>query len=268
MTTLFTPAQRQQIYDDILILLKADTRITGVISIGARDATFSDDNDSINLLVIIEKPSIIDILFTLWVKRLEDHFVDAVLFNFILNEQDHKLDILLDNYLQVTLQFRAINRFHLVGDDWCVVFDHINHIQQYIDNRKLTREQHIRKTYNNHMKTIWQPIVSCVRELRRDNLWKANAELETLRRHLIEIAGLRHLQFTQDYDNMSLLPEMFLVQLRHTLPTNTTDTAIRRALKMTVSMLLTETNQLDIQFDTAYTQQLEQNLNSLVDLYT
>ena len=118
------------------------------------------------------------------------------------------------------------------------------------------------------MGTIWKPVVSCVRELRRRNLWKAIAELEILRRQMVEIAGVRHLEFTQGYINMELLPEMFLVQLRHTLPTNINETAIRRSLKITLKMLFAETIILDEQFDTTYTQELEGRLSNFVELYS
>lgn len=267
MTGIFTPPQRQNIYNHILSLLKDDDRVTGVLAIGKKDSAFRDDNDSIDLLVIIEKPSIIDIVFTLWVKRFEDLFADSTLFNFILNEDDHKFHLLLESYLQITLQFRAINRFHLVGDDWCIAYDPAQNIKHYVENRRLSREQHIQKTYEQHIRLIWYPIIGCVRELQRDNLWKANAQLETLRQHLIEIAGLRHLQFTQNYENMNLLPEMFLVQLRHTLPTTITDTAIRRSLKTALQMLFTETSALDAQFDTDHTSYLDEKLTEFVEIY-
>jgi len=267
MSMLFTPAQRQNIYDTILNQLMDDNRITGILAIGTKDAVFADADDTIDLLVIIEKPSIIDIVFTLWVKRMEDLFEDQMLFRIILHEDTHQVSILLNNFLQVSVQFRALNRFHLVGDDWCIAFDRSDHIQDYLANRRQTREQHIQATYKRHIRIIWKPIVGCVRELRRDNLWKANAQLEVLRRHLVEIAGLRHLQFTQDYENMDLLPEMFLVQLRHTLPTNISDTGIRRALKVTLGLLFNETTELDMQFDTHYTVELEERLSAFVDTY-
>jgi len=267
MTTLFTPPQRQNIYNTIIEQLKGDDRITGIIAVGAHDSPFTDDDDGIDLLVVIEKPSIIDIVFTLWVKRIEDMFAEHILFDIILDEDANQLSILLDNYLQISVQIRAVNRFHMVGDDWCIVFDRQHNLQSYIDTRRLTHEQHILKTYEQHIHTIWHPIVACVRELRRDNLWKANAELGILRRHVIEIAGLRHSHFTQSYKNMNHLPEMFLVQLRHTLPTNITESAIRRSLKMTLGMLFNETARLDMQFDTDHTAQLEDRLSTFVEAY-
>lgn len=267
MTGLFTPTERQNTYDSLLDQLRQDNRITGVISVGADDVVFTDDDDSIDLLVIIDKPSIIDIVFTLWVKRIEDMFAGRILFDVILNEDIHRLSLLLDNYLQASIQIRAINRFHMVGDDWCIAFDRDNKVQTYLDTRRLSREQHILASYEQHIRTIWYPIVGCVREIRRDNLWKANAELGILRRHVIEIAGLRHLHFTQDYNNMKLLPEMFLVQLRHTLPTNITDIAIRRSLKMTLGMLFNETYRLDEQLGTEYTAQLDARLSTFIETY-
>lgn len=267
MTALFTPDERQEIYDHLLKQFMDDTRITGVLSMGAEDETFVDDAAGIDLLVIIEKPSIIDIVFTLWVKRLEDIFDANSSFSTLIDEDLHIVSILLDNYLQVSVQFRSVNRFHLVGNDWCVAFDRNNLIRDYLDKRMMTREHHIRTMYEQHMRTIWNPVVSCVREINRNNLWKAAAELETLRKHMVEVAGLRHLEFTQDYRNMGLLPEMFQVQLRHTLPTSVTSVAIRRALITTLGMLFTETTVLDAQFDTSYTDDLQNRLTSFVELY-
>ena len=74
MSTLFTPQQRQETYDSLLSQFMSDTRITGILSLGGADQVFADDDAGIDLLVIIEKPSIIDIVFTLWIKRLEDMF--------------------------------------------------------------------------------------------------------------------------------------------------------------------------------------------------
>jgi hypothetical protein len=268
MTELFTLQQRQDIYDTLLQQFVNDTRITGVISFGATENAFADDNSGINLLIIIEKPSIIDIIFTLWVKRLEILFKSDTPFTFIINNDLNNLSILLSNYLQISVQFRALSRFFLVGTDWCLMFDRDEHVLNYLDKRAKNREHHIKSTYITHMGTIWNPIVSCVRELRRRNLWKAIAELEIIRKHMVEIAGLRHLEFTQDYINMDLLPEMFLVQLRHTLPTSISETAIRRSLKTTLGMLFAETTALDEQFDTAFTEQLESRLSDFVELYS
>jgi hypothetical protein len=268
MTELFTPQQRQDVYDTLLNQFKNDDRITGILSLGAADTAFADDNSGITLLIIIEKPSIIDIVFTLWVKRLEKLFNSQTSFSFIINDNLNNLSILLDNYLQISFQFRAVNRFHLVGTDWCVVFDRHEYVRNYLGKRTKTREQHVKTLYKTHMGMIWNPIVSCVRELRRRNLWKAVAELEILRKHMVEIAGLRHLEFTQDYVNMKSLPEMFLDQLRHTLPTSISETAIRRSLKITLSMLFAETAILDEQCDTSYTQQLERRLSDFVELYS
>lgn len=268
MTQLFTSQQRQTIYDIILHQLKNDQRITGIIVLGTRDEPFSHPADSIDLLVIIEKPSIINIVFTLWVKRLEDLFDSEMSFNTIIDEDLNYVALLLDNYLQIGVQFRSVNRFNLVGTDWCVAFDRKNLIQNYLDKRMKTREQHVQALYKSHMLAIWHPVVGCVRELRRENLWKAVAELEILRKHTVEVAGLRYLEFTQDYRNMSQLPEMFLVQLRHTLPTNITPTAIRRSLKITLGLLFAETHVLDEHYNTSYTQDLKRRLNDIVELYT
>lgn len=255
-------------YDTLLQQLMDDERITGIIAMGSSDMIFADEHDDIELLIIIEKPSIIDIVFTLWVKRFEDLLTDHSSFNFVLRENTHQFWALLDNYLQISVQFRAVNRFNLVGNDWCVVFDRAELIQNYLEKRTKTREQHVQSLYQQHIHSIWKPVAGCVRELRRNNLWKANAELEKLRTHVVEIAGLRHLQFTQDYENMKLLPEMFLVQLRHTLPTTINDNAIRRSLKMALGMLFAETSVLDEQFGTRYTEQLENRLTDFVNLYS
>lgn len=268
MSGIFTAQQRQTIYETLLQHFSDDKRITGIISMGSADTVFADIHDDVEFLIIIEKPSIIDIVFTLWVKRLEDLLHDHSSFNYILREKTHQFSALLDNYLQISIQFRAVNRFNLVGNDWCVVFDRKQQIQNYLDKRNMTREQYVQSLYEDHVRTIWRPVVSCVRELRRNNLWKANAELELLRKHIAEIAGLRHLQFTQDYQNMQHLPEMFLIQLRHTLPTAISDSAIRRSLKMALTMLFTETRILDEQFGTGYTQQLEDRLSEFVNLYS
>jgi len=268
MTNLFTPQHRQTIYDTLLNQFTDDDRITGIFALGAADRVFPDDDAGIDLLIIIEKPSIIDILFTLYIKRLENLFKSESSFDFIINPDLHKLSILLDNYLQVSIQFRAVNRFYLVGTDWILAFDRDGQIRNYLDKRSnKSREHHVKIMYESHMGIIWNPVVSCVREIRRQNLWKAVAELAILRKHTVEIAGLRHLEFTQDFINMGLLPEMFLVQLRHTLPTNISETAIRRSLKTTLGILFSETAALDEQFDTTYTQQLQSRLSDFVELH-
>jgi len=268
MGILFTPQQRQSIYDNILNQFEDDARITGVLALGTKDMAFADDADGIDLLVIIEKPSIIDIVFTLWVKRLEDMFQSKTSFDIIIDEDAHYVALLLDNYLQIGAQFRSVNRFNLVGTDWCLVFDRKNLIENYLDKRMMSIEQYVQGLYESHMSAIWNPVVGCMRELKRQNLWKAISELEILRRHMVQVAGLRHMEFTEDYRNMKSLPEMFLVQLRHTLPTNVTPIAIRRSLKTTLRLLFEETEILDKQFDTSYTEQLKSRMTMLVEIYS
>lgn len=268
MTTIFTPEQRQDLYDKILQQLKDDNRVTGIFSMGATDASLAGDADSINLLVIIEKPSIIDIVFTLWVKRLEDMIKSDEPFHVILAEDTHTVNLLTPHYLQITVQFRSVNRFYLVGNDWLIVFDRDQHLRDYLDKREQSRDQAIRNVYTQHMESVWLPVVSCLREIKHDNLWKAIAELNILRKLVVEVAGLRHLEFTEAYRNMDYLPEMFLVLLQHTLPASVTANAIHKSLKATLNMLFDETAVLDNQYNTDFTDQLEHRLSSYVELYT
>ena len=268
MISLFTPEQRQDIYEMILQQLRDDDRITGILAMGSEDVAFRDDVDPIDLLIIIEKPSIIDIVFTLWVKRFEDMFGSDEPFHVLINEDLHTVHLLTPNYLQISAQFRSVNRFYLMGNDWCIAFDRVGHIQEYLEKREQSREQAIRNLYQSHMHTVWQPVLSCARELKRDNLWKAMSELNILRKIAVEVAGIRYLAFTEDYRNMEYLPDMFRVLLRHTLPTTVSPHAIRRSLKATLNMLFTETLMLDEHFGTDYTDQLEERLNTFVELYT
>lgn len=266
MQGLFSVASRQDIYNNILAQLQGDDRIIGIISFGAQDKTFSDDFDGIDLLAVLANPTVIDIVFSLWVKRLQDFFAMLSVYEPIISYPNYHIAFLLNDYLSIELHLQALNKLVLIGTEWCVAYDEEKQLSGYLEHYSSTPEERLGALYQKQMRIIWKPIVSCVTALQRDNLWLAISELSDLREKLVEIAGLRQGQYTQEFQNLHHLPDMFLVQLRHTMPTNVNAVAIRRALRVTINLLFQESSLLDAQYGMPYTHKLEHKLSGLVDL--
>ncbi len=238
---LFTPERRQEVLDDLIMFFRADDDIAGLVLVGADTPTVAvnDPYGGLWLRVVLKNGAVFPSVYTKWRKRLYHVLPAAYLYDETLEPDQVQLHLLLDDYLEISLLFTRLVDLRAVRKPWCVLFDQTEAKDIRPTLEATQDEQRVSapvRTYQELMQRSWQPIVRCVAALKRGETWRALHMLDQVRDAMIQIAAINHNLEARGYAEVDQLPEMFLVRLRHTLPTDSSEVAIRRALRMTLQL--------------------------------
>lgn len=236
---LFTPERRQEVLDDLMAFFQADDDIAGLVLVGVESpsAAVSDPYGGLILRVVLKNGAIFHSVYAKWRKRLYQLLPAAFLYEETHESDTAQLHLLLDDYLEISLGFARLVDLRAVRKPWYVLFDQSEAKDIRPTLETIQDEQRVAtpvRTYEQIMQRSWQPIVRCVAALKRGETWRSLHMLEQVRDATIQLAAINHNLDARGYAEVDQLPEMFLVRLRHTLPTDSSEVAIRRALRMTL----------------------------------
>lgn len=268
MAELFTPERRVEILENLLIFLKTDDQISGVVMVGSTAENFRDNYSDINLLVITADNLPVYPVYHKWKTRFTALYNRLSSFETGYDGERYHFGCLLDNYLSLEMHFLKLEKLIAKRKPWQIAFDRVGNLEHHLE-RTYAEEQMVApvREYTRIMETIWLPIMKCVAALRRDEIWRALYLLEELRDKAVQIAGMNHGIDTHGFTAVDYLPEMFLVHLRHTIPTSTSTPAIRRALKTAVVLLFREAVLLEDRMNLASNAPLRKRLLEYIEAY-
>lgn len=267
MAELYTPQRRAEIQENLLTFLQTDEQIVGVITVGSGAQGFRDSYSDVNLLIVVSDDATTYGVYSKWKTRLVALYPRIAGFE----EQDtetFRYVCLLDNYLSLDLQFTKLRRLMARHKPWHVAFDRSGKLPELLDKAYAAEQDAAPlREYHRIVETVWQPVLKCAIALRRDETWRALYLLEYLRSQAVQLAGINHGIDTRDFADVDRLPEMFLVHLRHTIPTSTSSSAIRRALRTTVVLLFGEITRLEERLALPSATALRQQILNYLDAY-
>jgi predicted nucleotidyltransferase len=237
---------RERALARLLALLEARPEVVGVVLLGSGATGFKDRYSDVDLLVILDDSAI----FALAYEKIKQPMLAAldVLFHFeIMRGSEEMLFVgMLADYLEVDMSI-VIQRALVFRDaDYKILLDRTGVLPAVLDDA-FSETQTIapRRAYMEIVERIWQPVLRCIAAVQRGETWRAIHMLETIREQIVILAGLNHKINTRGYSGVDQLPEMFLVNLRHTLPNGTNPPALRRALRHAVQMFFAEATVLE-----------------------
>jgi predicted nucleotidyltransferase len=248
MSSLFTAERRTEVLDSLKLFFKADDQIAGLVLVGSGAKETQDAYSGLDLLVVVKNGAVFLSTYRKWRERVLSLFPVAYHF-----EQDTGVDkatwtLMLDDFLEINLYFSRLMNLTAVRKPWCVLFDQTlsQDVEKALDVT-FSSERNLAPTryYKQTMTTIWQPILKCVAALNRHETWRAMYMLDQIRQQTIELAALNYNIETTNYAEVDQLPEMLLVMLRHTLPTGSSQIAIRRALRTTMVLFFQQAEMLE-----------------------
>lgn len=239
MTELFSQRRRLDVLDKLEIFFSADNSIAGLVLVGSSAEEDMDMYSGLDLLVIVNNGSVFPSVYRKWKARLGN--ILPVAFDFEANSGFDYADysMMLEDYLEINLYFTPLKKLVATRSSWQLIFDATPAEDILPILEASYRTESIvgpARKYELMLTSTWQPIIKCVAAINRNEFWRAYHMLERLRHQTIELAALNHDIDTGHYAEVDQLPEMLLIQLRHTIPTNLTKEAIRRALKSTVDI--------------------------------
>lgn len=270
MTALFTAKQRIETLTNLATFFRADEQIASVVLVGSSAEINPDKYSGLDLLVVVKNGAVFASVYRKWKERLVGLL--PVCYHF---EQAASLDyatysLLLHDYLEINLFFWRVRNLTATQKVWQILFDQTETQEiEGILQATYTEEAIITpiRTYRRIMGTIWQPLVKCVAALNRGETWRALHMLEQLRNQTIELAAMTYGVDTRNYAEVDKLPEMLLVQLRHSLPASSDNIAIRRALRTTISLFFKQAEQLEKQLGVELAAEVQKKLVPYVEAY-
>jgi predicted nucleotidyltransferase len=241
MSALVTPQERADLLENLLTLLKDRADVIGVVMSGSGVSGFIDSYSDVDLMVIFHD----DVIFPLAYGKLKDAVFKILAVDFhyeiLRSSEDIVLMTLLHNYLEIDMQVVKARYVVMRDRDYKILYDKNQVLEDLLDDAfSETQTLSPRRVYLDIVERIWQPILKCVSALNRNQTWRAMHMLEEIRNQTVHLAGMNHRLSTREFAQVDDLPEMFLINLRHTIPTNTSNVAIRRALRMAVGMFFAE----------------------------
>lgn len=270
MGMLFTPERRAEIFQNLIAFLQADESIVGAVSLGSTASDFRDENSDINLIGVVRNGAIFATAYTKWHERLLHLF--PVVHTCITRQSDYevRLLLLLEHFLILDVHFVKLGLLSAEHKPWHVVFDRTEGDIPAILERTYDEEvaQAPLRVYTSIIDALWYRAMKCAIAIKRGETWHAMHLIETIRDDAVRLAGLNHRIVTDHYQEVDRLPEMFLVHLRHAIPTSTSPQALRRALRAGLMLLFDQAEALEPGFDLAVARPLEKRLITFLDLYS
>jgi predicted nucleotidyltransferase len=242
----FSPEERQSVLDRILLALRSDSRIAGVLIVGSGAGGFEDRYSDIDLSVVVAEEDEVLPVFGEWRGWIEQLFPIVHRFEITYGPSNYLHGFLLDGYLELNIGFLCLANLSARRERWEVAFDRSGKIEGIMQSSWAERPQtDIRAAYLRRLNSIWHYIIQVAVALERGQPWRALHELEQIRNRTVELAGLRRGLETRHFRQVDRMPEEFLAELKETLVSTTDSADIMRALKVAAASSFREARVLD-----------------------
>lgn len=259
MTAIASAERCAEAQENLLSLLRKDEQVAGVIlADNARD-------EGIRFTIVAKHESDTPDVYARWRAKIDALWTVLYRSHLATGPSFFRTVLLLNDFLLCDMSVTAIAHLRADPNHHQIAFDQTDGLLARAIARKELKDDKL--VYNQLIHTVWEPIIYGVLALKHQEIWRSLHFLNILRERLVRLAGLRHGHDVTDYQDIEALPEMFLVQLRHTLPTSNSITAIRRALRTTITMLFGEAEVLDARFGTSIGAEMEKQLMIFVEAF-
>ncbi len=269
MSAMATAQERDSILKQLTDTLQASPDVTGIVLVGSGAIGFKDSFSDIDLVVIVSEESVFKTTYNALKDSLMTAFKVSYHFETHITTEDTNLIMMLNNFLEVDLYIAKKRVLAIRDKTWKILHDPTEEVDHIIgESFSQTLMIAPRRLYLQVVERIWQPILECVSALNRNETWKALYTLEQIRNQTVHLAGINHHVETGGFNGVDQLPEMMLINLRHTIPTSTSNVAIRRALRSTVTMFFTEAITLEQRLKLDFAQHMQAKLMPYIEAYS
>ncbi len=266
---LVTPQERYDILERLVELFKADDQVIGLLLVGSGVNGFQDAYSDIDLIVVLADDRVFVSMYQALKAKIQQAFNVFYHFEQLVSTEDTTLIMMLDNFLELDIQFVKGRVLAMRDKQWLVRYDRYGDLDKRVqESFSETQMLAPRRIYLRVVERIWQPVLKCVAALNRNEIWHALHMLEQIRNETVHLAGINHRVQTSGFTDVDKLPEMFLVHLRHTIPTSTSNVAIRRALRSTVRLFFSEALTLESHLRLDVASKMQEKLMPYIEAYS
>lgn len=231
--SFFTEEYRSGALEQIIDFLKSHNDVLSVIIVGSGAKGFRDIYSDIDLTVVINDKTNIDTFILEYQLYLNNKF--NVMINHRVGERPLAIAV-LDNFLEIDISAVYLNQLSAVRNSWNVIFDKTEQAEKIMQETLQSRisadlSEHIDNEFHNAAWGFWHYIIYSAIAIKRNDLWRANWEMEYLRNNAIQLLGLKYGIETKRNRDVKLFPAEILKRLQNTIPVGFTQTDFWVALK-------------------------------------
>ena len=244
--THYSPATREAILDRLLIALRSDKRLVGLLVVGSGAEGFEDDHSDIDLCAVTTSADDVRPAFQEWGEKIRQ-----MLPTFHSLESPRAPNIylwvfFLENFLEIDLCFLCLNDLRATRNRWNTIFDRSGRIESIMQSSWENRPKpDLEEAYRFRLSSIWHCIKHAAIAVQRQQPWRAIYELEQIRDRVIELRGLREELETKRFRHVDQMPEDFLTDLEQTLVLSLKGVDIMNALRAATTCFFNEARQYD-----------------------
>jgi predicted nucleotidyltransferase len=200
----------------IVSMVKEDKRIKGLWAVGSVATGKTDEYSDLDLYMLVEKqdyPQVFEERAS-FARKLGE-----VLSSFEVEWPNCQLyGVILENCLEVDLCYCKLEQVEIFGP-FRILYDRDGDLDQLLSKRLSHCEVDVRKELNENLDLAAYNALHAINMLRRGELWSSIRQVETLRKRIVTLIGLRtHTDVAEEYRRLeSIAGETEKLYLQKTL---------------------------------------------------
>lgn len=265
---LFSAEDRQQVLDAMVALLRADARVAGAILVGSGAYGFRDRFSDIDLCVVVTDAEDVFPAFREFGAAIARQLPILQQRESPRGNNSYLHIVLLENYLECDIGFVALDNLRATRKHWQVIYDHSAQLEPLMAASwaETAAPASVRERYQPLLHDSWYYIIHAAVAVRRHEPWRALTMLEDIRRHTIDLRGIRDGYETKMGREVDVLPASFLNRLTASLPTSLDGQEILRALGVAVELFYNEVRELEQLHGGDHATVLQERMTAFVEL--
>ncbi len=267
-TSHYSPATREEILNRLLIDLRSDERLAGLLVVGSGAEGFEDEHSDIDLCAVTTSADDVRSAFEEWGVKIREmlHVFHAL--ESVRAANVYLWVIFLDNFLEIDICFLCLDDLRATRNRWRTVFDRSGKIEDFMQSSWENRPKpDLEEAYRSRFDSIWHCIKHASIAVQRNQPWRAIFELELIRNRAIELRGLREELETKRFRHVDQMPEDFLTDLENTLVLSLRSADIMDALKAATACFFREARHYDEMLDLELAKSFETKMKAYLELF-
>jgi predicted nucleotidyltransferase len=216
----YTPAERQDVLEILLVILRDDPRTDGILLVGSGSEGFDDEYSDIDMHVVIHPAEHVRSAFLEFEATVRGALAVSRSVESVRGANVFLWAMLLENYLEIDVCFLALADLTARKGRWKVMYDQTDGKIEDIQRKTWAEKERSDPTPvdRDTVGAMWHHIIHATIAVQRGQHWRALWEIEEIRDHTIELRGLAEGLETKRYRHVDQMSQDFLFGLERARP--------------------------------------------------
>lgn len=216
---MYSPDFRQKALEKIVGICRTIDDIEGVLLVGSGGEYFPDKWADVDLSIVIDPPEKTKEVWDTLNERFRSSFNLISLGTGIYGENNYISILLLQNYLEIDAGIISLDNLEAKKDKWKILYEKEGNILTKM-NRSTSERDWIDAVQfvNERVSTIGHYVRTFAVAINRNQLFRANKELEDVRNIVVDVWGVKERKVAKHYRDVDEADSDFRQELASTYP--------------------------------------------------